>query len=243
MTATSKICEAGTTLNGADFHIADDPIAELPSRVFTGLVSCQLSSIIQKSSSLVAIEACVLQAPRPFPPLEAKDTPQTFHIRTFVDGDKTLVYCWMAAECNLFLLEKNDDSREPYLSKVEQLYRTQEGTTIYEFEWFPVLLGDAEVLLDCRRITESPDPKWHEFTYYKDHALPHVLLEYIYSRIEHERFPAKGQRGLTLPKHIWDLLDGWILAVEARLQSFGRASPNYSVGAAYHDYIVSKNSL
>lgn len=70
--------------------------------------------------------------------------------------------------------------------------------------------------LDCQNDSDPEDPDAtdlttdeYELTYYKDHNLPLVLLDLVYSQIDCPRDWATGERGLALPDHVWGILDIW----------------------------------
>lgn len=212
MATTDQHRESGSLKDGAEHDKPDHPFAERPSKVSTGLLSDNLLDSIEDMPFLVLIEACVSQFPHPFPPAELDDKPQSFHIQTFVKDDYwTLTHCWMSTECSLFPL-KESANRDSLLSDIRGPYPGNDGTSTYKLDFLPIT-SDAEVPIDSQLLRESANSEWYEFTDYNGEALPYILLEYIFSHTEHERFPSKGQRGLTLPPHIWDLLDEWSMEV------------------------------
>jgi hypothetical protein len=210
MTATTtKHRETGNLKDGAEHDKPDHPFAERPSKVSTGLLSAKVLNSIEAMPSLVIIEACVTPVPHLFPPVELDNEPQSFNIQTSVNDDcYTLAHCWMAAECSLFPLTETSANRDPLLLDIEGPYPGNNGVSTYELDFLPPS-QDAAVLLDGQRSTNSTNLEWYEFTEYEGHALPYILVEYIFSHTEHERFPTKGQRGLSLPSHTWDLLMTW----------------------------------
>jgi hypothetical protein len=48
--------------------------------------------------------------------------------------------------------------------------------------------------------------------------VPFVLLDYVYSQIKVERMPSRGQGGLSLPPHVWQVLDDWCEQVQSIYQ-------------------------
>lgn len=206
---------------------------QLPSRTTTGLASDALLESIANAQSLVLIEAGYDHIPRPFPPSGPNDISHSLNIQSFVrDAHEdtegvTLVRCWMAVDSSLFRLSPHDFSDELPLLRVEESRGTEDGSPKYAYHFCPAYMpNDFEVPADVQLRGGTSDHNWIELTHYKGRPLPFNLLDHIYSRIEHERFPAKGQRGLTLPEHVWDLLEGWYQEVTSHVQRLGPRAPS-----------------
>jgi hypothetical protein len=176
--------------------------------------------------SLTLFEAGYIRGEMPFPLPQSVEGLQSFHIQTFVKGEKTLVHCWTGAQCNLFKLGRHDPSYrrwgktwvgEPCLSK--------DGSIEHGYDFSPY---DEPELVDTTGsgvtgTTGVPGP--YEFTYYQVSGenygrgwhLPFVLLDYVYSQTRYERMPSRGRRGLKLPAHVWQVLDDWYEGVQSLL--------------------------
>lgn len=75
---------------------------------------------------------------------------------------------------------------------------------------------DRPLSLDCQDKSDPEDPDAtdlttdeYELTYYKDHNLPLVLLDYVNLQIDCQRNWATDERGLALPDYVWEILDIW----------------------------------
>jgi hypothetical protein len=205
---------------------------QLPSRTTTGLAADVLLRSIANAQSLVLIEAGYDHVPRPFPPSGPNDISHSLSIQSFVrEGHEdtegvTLVRCWMAVDSSLFRLSPHDFSDELPLLRVEESRGTEDGSPKYAYHFCPAYMSnDFEVPADVPLPGGTSDHSWIELTHYKGRPLPFNLLDHMYSQIEYERFSAKGQRGLTLPRHVWDLLEGWYQEVNSHVQRLGPRAP------------------
>lgn len=214
---------------------------ELPSGTTTGLLERNLFESILDAPSLILIEAGYNPILRSFPPSGPDDISHSLHIQSFVKdkeewpdadtdededddrADDTLVRCWMAADSSLFRLQPHEFARElPLLQIAAEVSSSPDASNRYSYHFCPRYMPDNfEIPARYRLPGCTPDPKWIELTYYRNRPLPFVLLDHMFSHIDHERFPAKGQRGLALPQHVWDMLDGWYSEVEFRVERFG----------------------
>lgn len=140
-------------------------------------------------------------------------------IQSFTDGGRTLYHGRIGAADTAFQLDCHPCSYSTPPTSATMQWKDQ--------PWNKFEFNTPEE--DLRTYLSRPPPKdshygidaqdpdatdiktdKYEFTYYKDHNLPMVLLDYVYSQTDCPRDWTEGQRGLDLPDHVWELLDGWI---------------------------------
>lgn len=229
----------GIVSNDIRRGLVPSEFGQVPSKTTSGFIHDELRFSIMANESLVLIEAGYNHVPPSFPPTGPDDISHSLHIQTFVkdgvmdDDDRdegTLVRCWMAAESSLFRLGPHDFDLELPLLAIEEDVNTWDGSIEFGYHFCQRYMSDNfEIPARLRLPGSAPDPRWIELTYYRGRSLPFILLDYMYSQIGHERFPARGQRGLDLPKFIWSLLDGWFKELEERIDHFDRSRPTFDL--------------
>ena len=131
-----------------------------------------------------------------------------FRFSTFTNGTETLVHLKKAVtvvDSETVMYVAAWSSGEPVtawpvaLSEVDDRDSSpgREGESVSSSEAYPQALykiGDDDCL---------------EFTSFNGHPLPVSLLAYVYERIDLEREWSEGQRGLSLPEDVWQLLRDW----------------------------------
>lgn len=204
----------------------DVEFGSLPSRTTTGNMTEALLSCIRRLPSLTLFEAGYTASPSPFPPTEPLEMLQSLKIQTFVNGKNVLVHCWTSAECSLFRFGRHDDSYDlpirhgttPNVFErsfwTEKACLSEDGSIEHGYDFGPYNLPEHDT-----GSTGRVGP--YEFTHYRGWHLPFVLLDYVYSQIDRERMSSRGERGLELPPHVWQVLDDWRDGVESLLKHRG----------------------
>lgn len=144
-------------------------------------------------------------------------------IQSFTDGGRTLYHCRIGAADTALPLDCHPRSYSTPPTSATMQWKDQ--------PWNKFEIDTPEE--DLRTFLSKPPPEDshygidaedpdatdiktgkyefpYELTCYKDHNLPLVLLDYVYSQTDCPRDWTEGQRGSILPDHVWELLDGWI---------------------------------
>jgi hypothetical protein len=202
---------------------ASSAFGYLPSRTTSGALAQWLLRLLRRGPSLTLFEAGYNARSHPFPPIESPEVLQSLKIQTFVNERNTLVHCWTTAECGLFRFGPHEKSYRvqfryrPHKRHDPDLYLPQDGAIEHGYNFSPYNVLEC---VDPYSLVVSPTGStgFLEFTDYRGLHLPFVLLDYVYSQIKVERMPSRGQRGLSLPPHVWQVLDDWCEQVQSIYQ-------------------------
>jgi hypothetical protein len=204
----------------------DFQIGYLPTRTTTGSIDMEMLEIMGLAESATLFEAGYLPEPIPFPPPASIDGLQSLHVQTFVEGHRKLYHCWTGAQCSMLKFGRHDDSYRPGLGEdwIDRPWLSEDGSIEHGYDFSPY---NESVPANGSGATGSDLLGPYEFTCYegpsenKDSAhswhLPFVLLDYVYSQTEYERMPSRGRTGLTLPPHVWQVLDDWYEGVQSQI--------------------------
>lgn len=180
-----------------------------PSKTTSGKLSLALVTRLDSAQRLAVIVANNLSA-------GIGDFRSELHIQTFINGGRVLYHCRVNAKNTAFPLNCHSASYSPPFSistrwKDQPRKRVERSRDHMHSENL-----NRPLSLDCQNDSHPEDPDAtdlttdeYELTYYKDHNLPLVLLDYVYSQIDCPRDWATGERGLALPDHVWGILDIW----------------------------------
>lgn len=203
-------------------------VGYLPTRTTTGGIAFGLLQSMEYVPSATLFEAAYIADHIPFPPPDSIEGSQSLHVQTFVDGTRTLIHCWTNGRCNLFRFGRHDGAYgSEWDNCTEDPCLTKGGSIEHGYDFSPYnkpgLVDTTGVGVTGTTGVSGP----FEFTRYQGNScelpgpygggwhLPLVLLDYIYSQTEYERMPPRGQIGLTLPPHVWQVLDDWYEGVQS----------------------------
>lgn len=180
-----------------------------PSRTTSGKLSLALVERLGSAPRLSIIVADEVDE-------EACDLERNeLHIQSFTNGDRALYHCRIKATNEAFPFYCHPGSYSQPISSTKQWKDQPQNKFRRNMDElsFEDIIGPFS--LDSQYNLEPEDPNATDFTAdeyeltdYKNRNLPLVLLDYIYSQADHPRDWDKGVRGLTLPDHVWELLDG-----------------------------------
>ena len=208
-------------------HILDGTVNSafgyLASRMTSGALAPGLVQLIRRGPSLTLFEAGYNARSHPFPPIESFEVLQSLKIQTFVNERNTLVHCRTTTECGLFRFGPHEKSYRvqfrdrPHHNLDPDLYLPEDGAIEHGYNFSPYNVLEC---VDPYSFVVSPTSSTgsFEFTDYRGLHLPFVLLDYVYSQTKVERMPSRGQRGLSLPPHVWQVLDDWCEQVRSIFQ-------------------------
>ena len=191
----------------------------LPSRTtIGGLTEETAHTITECVPSLTLFEAAYNDPPHPSPPNKAHEMLQFLDVQTFVNGKNALVHCWTTADCGLFRFGPHDSRCHLDTRLDPKAYLPEDGAIEHGYNFSPYNVPEGVDPFDPVVVTSTGLTGPFEFTDFRGFHLPFVLIDYVYSQIDVERLPTRGQRGLSLPSHVWQVLDGWYDEVESLIK-------------------------